>query len=122
MSEKSITEWRESTDKGMEVGKGQPMMLDVEKAGQSEQEGHCGYKELHEELTHLVIKTAKMPTKPLIILLWGKQKLMGTLELGKKERPRRITASRGGYNQMRNLDFNLEVEKKKSRILNQEMQ
>lgn len=121
MSEKSITEWRESTDKGMEWGKGQPMMLDVEKAGQSEQEGHCGYKELHEELTHLVIKTAKMPTKPLFILLWGKQKLMGTLELRKKERPRRITASRGAYNQMRNLDFNLEVEKKKSRILNKEM-
>lgn len=46
---------------------------------------------------------------------------MGTLELGKKERPRRITGSRGAYNQMRNLDFNLEVEKKQSRILNQEM-
>lgn len=87
----------------------------------AEQEGHCGCKELHEELTHLVIKTAKMPTKPLFILLWGKQKLMGTLELGKKERPRRITGSRGAYNQTRNLDFNLEVEKKQSRILNQEM-
>lgn len=35
VSEKIITEWRESTDKCMEVGKGQPMMLDVEKAGQS---------------------------------------------------------------------------------------
>lgn len=42
---------------------------------------------------------------------------MGTLELGKKERPRGIMGSRGALQQMRNLDFNLQVEKQQCRIL-----
>ena len=39
---------------------------------------------MHEQLTHLVTETAKMPTEPLFILLWGRTEVNGDLGVGEE--------------------------------------
>ena len=39
---------------------------------------------VHEQLIHLVTETAKMPTEPLFILLWGRTEVNGDLGVGEE--------------------------------------
>ena len=88
---------------------------DIESTGQSEQEGHCRC------MRNWLTWSQRLPRcqpNPCSFCFWG-DRVHGDLGVG-EERPRRISVTRGGDNQRMNWDFNLEIEKQKSSILNQE--
>lgn len=59
-------------------------VADVEKAGQSEQEGHCRCMEPYEEPTHLVKKIAKKSNQTFIHSALGETVVDGDLGTGEE--------------------------------------